>query len=204
MADFRSQDYKDILFPVHALTSSMDIFETYPKLNDFSEFKKKLKPSLQINKVFKYIVYVYDQKSPFYTQVDDITNRKKEAAVEVDFPTNEDGEFIDEVIDILNCKNLDVNAMIIRYCRIQGQEFTNLAVSQEVFYQVNLQLLTFSDDPAKKAKLDDDATKMAKRLNEKSRAFLSQETKKSLYDELWSLAEDEAANIKITPEDYAV
>jgi hypothetical protein len=206
MADFRSQDFKEILFPVHTLTMSMNLFETYPNLYDFDEFMEVLPPEIPIAKVFKYIVYVYDKKSPFYTQIDDLIDRKKQAALEVDFKLTEDGEFTEEVKAVLNCKNKRVNAMILRYCRIQGKEFTNIVASNEAFYQLNLKLLSNHPDDGdskSKAALDNDVTNMAKRLSEKARDFLSQETAKGLEEDLWILAEDEAANINISPEDHA-
>jgi len=101
MADFRSQDFENLLFPVHTLTMSMNIFDTFPSLLDYDEFGKKLPPEIPINKVFKYIVYVYDKKSPFYNQIDDIITRKKEAAKEVEFLLTEEGEFCSEVKSVL-------------------------------------------------------------------------------------------------------
>ena len=83
--------------------------------------------------------------------------------------------------------------------------------AQEAFYQINLQLLSNikseTDSAIKfsteKAKLDDLATDYSERLDEKARKFLSQETAQGLHDDLWRLAEEEAMNIPITPEDYA-
>jgi len=205
MADFRSQDFKEILFPVHTLTMSMNLFDKFPKLLDYDEFGAKLPPELPIIKVFRYIVYVYDSKSPFYTQIEDLIERKKQAAKEVDFYLTDEGEFHPEVKGVLDCENKRVNAMILRYCRMQGKEFTNIVASTEAYYQINLELLSNDkDDDAKgKAALDKQATEVGDRLNEKIRNFLREETAKGLEEDLWILAEEEAANIKITPEDYA-
>lgn len=211
MAHFKSQDFKDMLYPVHTLKRDVDIFKSFPKLKDFEEFGVTLSPTIPITKIFKYIVYAYDQRSPFFTQIEDLRERKilsiKEAGFE---PTHQKG-FNDSVRMVLNCEHKKVNAMIIRYCRFQGKEFTNLVSSQEAFYQSNLQLLSniqSKDDDAnkvaqEKAKLDELLSKHAERLNEKARKFLSQETAEGLHEDLWKLAEDEAEAIMITPEDYA-
>jgi hypothetical protein len=189
----------------------VDIFVVFPKLNDFDEFKAKLPPTLPKDKVFKYIVYAYDQKSPFYTQIEDLVERKKAAVREAGFePTHKSG-FNENVKQMLNCEFKEINLMIIRYCRLQGRDFTNLIASQEAFYQSNVQLISnikdVGDDANKvaqdKSKLDELLTKHAERLNEKARKFLSQETAQGLHDDLWSMAEEEAMNIKITPEDFA-
>lgn len=211
MAHFKSQDFKDILYPVHTLKRGMDIFVAFPKLQDFEEFKTPLSAAIPIDKVFKYIVYAYDQRSPFFTQIEDLRERKILAIQEAGFEPNHKKGFNEAVRMILNCEHKKVNLMIIRYCRLQGQDFTNLISSQEAFYQINLQLLSNiqsdDDDAIKfstdKAKLDELATKHAERLNEKARKFLSQETAEGLHEDLWKLAEDEAANIKLNPEDYA-
>jgi len=90
---------------------------------------------------------------------------------------------------------------------MQSKEFTNIVASNEAFYQINLQLLSNGEggsDTKEKATLDKLATDMAERLDDKVRKFLSQENSKSIEKDLWVLAEDEAANIKISPEDYAL
>ena len=210
MAHFKSQDFKDILYPVHTLKKGVDIFTAFPKLLDYEEFCGRLPAQLPINKVFKFIVYTYDEKSPFVLQIDDLIQRKKEAVQAAGFIAT-DNRFPEAVNDMLNCKNERVNEMIIRYCRLQGKDFTNLMASQEAFYQINVQLLsnikTDNDDAVevakKKAALDKAADEFNERLDEKARRFLTQETAQELHNSLWSLAEDEALSITITPEDFA-
>jgi len=211
MTNFKSQDYKDMLYPVHNLKRDVDIFKTFPKLKDYSEFSEKLIASLPIDKVFKYIVYVYDQKSPFFTQIEDLVQRKKAAVLEAGFEPNASQNFSTSIKGMLNCENPAINSMIIRYCRMQGKNFANLVASIEAFHQINLQLISNingQDDDAiviakKKADLDKAADDLSNRLNEKARRFLSQEVAEGLHEDLWSLAEDEALNIKITPEDFS-
>lgn len=211
MNHFKSQDFKDVLYNVHTLKRSVDIFKEFPKLQEYEEFYPTLPSALPKDKVFKFIVYAYDQKSPFFTQIEDLIERKKAAVQEAGFtPHHKDG-FSEPVKKMLNCEDKKINAMIIRYCRFQGKAFTNLVSSQEAFYQINLQLLSNikseTDSAIKfsteKAKLDDLATDYSERLDEKARKFLSQETAQGLHDDLWRLAEEEAMNIPITPEDYA-
>lgn len=210
MVNFKPLDYKDILYPVHTLKKGVDIFTAFPKLLDYEEFCGRLPAQLPINKVFKFIVYTYDEKSPFVLQIDDLIQRKKEAVQAAGFIAT-DNRFPEAVNDMLNCKNERVNEMIIRYCRLQGKDFTNLMASQEAFYQINVQLLsnikTDNDDAVevakKKAALDKAADEFNERLDEKARRFLTQETAQELHNSLWSLAEDEALSITITPEDFA-
>jgi len=211
MINFKAQDYKDILFGVHNLKKGMNVFEAFPTLAKYEEFKLKVPSTMQFENVFKYIVFVYDQKSPFYTQIEDIIERKKKAALEAGFMPKNYGGFSDDVKRMLNCENNNINQMIIRYCRIQSKDFTGLIASQEAYYQINLQLITVKsddEDPIKtakvKAELDKLAEEVAVRLDEKARRFLSQETMEGIYVDLWSLAEKESVTVKISPEDYAV
>ena len=206
MVHFKPVDYKEILYPVHTLKKGMGIFDAFPKLLDYQEFGVPLPGELSINKVFKYIVYAYDEKSPFFIQIGDLITRKKEAVQEAGFLAK-DNEFSAVVKKMLNCENEKVNKMIIRYCRLQGKDFTNLVASQEAFYQINAQLLSNiksdTDDAVavakKKAELDKAADEFNERLNYKARRFLTQEIAQGLHDSLWSLAEDEDLNIQITP-----
>lgn len=211
MAIFKSQDFKDILYPVHTVKSGVDPREAFPHLLDYSEFALRTPKELPFKKVFNFIVYAYDQKSPFFTQVEDFVDRKKQAVLEAGFQPDNEGDFSDQVKGMLNCENKVVNMMIIRYCRIQGKDFANLIASMEAFHQINYQLLsnvTVEGDDAivvakRKADLDKAADDLNKRLNEKARRFLSQEIAEGLHDDLWSLAEKETTYIRLSPEDYA-
>ena len=211
MSDFKSKDFDNILYPVHTLKKGMDLFTQFPQLLDHQEFTKNLPASTPIDKVFKYIVFVYDSKSPYVTQISDLTDRKIQAAKDAGFRTNHSHGFSDTVIKMLNCQIDSVNEMIIRYLRIQGKDITGLAVDQEVYYQLNLRVLrglvgdeAEKDAQAKvKAQLSLDKDKMRIRLEENSRNFLEQEVAQGLHDKLWEIAGDEAEKIMLTPEDYA-
>ena len=210
MPHFKTRDFNDLLFPVHTLKLGMDIFKVFPKLEEYAEFEVKLPATTPFLKVFKYIVFAYDEKSPFFRQIEDLVERKKQAILEAGFKPDKNGNFSERVREILNCEDGRINRMIIRYCRMQGKDFTNLIASQEAYYQINIELMKGigKDEDAlsvvtKKAALDKLADDFNERLNEKARSFLTQETAQNLHEELWSMAEDESANITITPEDYS-
>ena len=208
---FKGQDFNDILFPVHTLKRDVDIFSAFPKLRQYEEFNVKLPPTLPFDKVFKYLVFVYDQKSPYYLQIEDLVERKKQAVIDAGFAPSHKKGFSNYVKQMLNCENDEINKMIIRYCRLQSKDFTNLIASQEAFYQINIQLLKgiskLDEDPTKsaklKAQLDKEAEDFNIRLNDKARRFLSQETNEHLQKELWDTAGEEAIILKLTPEDNA-
>ena len=210
MSHFKTKDFNDLLFPVHTIKTGMDVFSLFPVLKDHIEFTIPLPATTPFLKVFKYIVFVYDAKSPFFNQIEDLVDRKKQAIVEAGFKPDKKGNFRDSIKAILNCEDGRVNKMIIRYCRMQGKDFTNLIASQEAYYQINAELMKGidKDDNAlsvakEKAVLDKLADEFNVRLNDKARDFLSQETAQGLHDALWSLAEDESAQINLTPEDYS-
>lgn len=209
--EFKSKDFDNILYPVHTLKKGMDLFKVIPELLDYKEFTLKRPASLPIDKVFKYIVYAYDKKSPYVTQISDLTERKIEAARDAGFRTTSQNGFSESVIMMLNCQIDSINEMIIRYLRMQGKDVTGLAVDQEVYYQLNLRVLrglTGNEDEkdaqAKvKAELSEKKNKMRERLEENARNFLEQEIAQGLHKKLWEIAENEAEHIKLTPEDYA-
>lgn len=187
----------------------MDLLSLFPTLKEHQEFHVQLPATIPLLKIFKYIVFTYDEKSPFFRQVEDLVERKKAAVLEAGFKVSKNGAFSESVRKVLNCEDGRVNRMIIRYCRMQGKDFTNLIASQEAFYQMNQELMKGigKDEDAlavaqSKARLDELVTKVNERLNEKARAFLSQEVAQGLHDQLWSMAESESANTLITPEDF--
>ena len=214
MVEFKPKDFDGLLYNVHALKKSMGIFDAYPDLLSHKEFALKVPASLPINKVFSYIVFVYDKKSPYVTLIDELRARKLQAALDCGFRTTHQRGFSDSVISMLNCENDNINEMIVRYLRLQGKDITGLAVDQEAYYQINLQIIKGID----KSKDDDEKTKLAKakaelskvsgemrtRLETAARDFLEGEVAQGLHDKLWDLAENEAEYIKLTPEDYAV
>jgi hypothetical protein len=211
MVEFKPRDFDSLLYKVHTLKKSVDIFDAFPELLDYKEFTLKTPAPLPMNKVFPYIVYVYDKKSPYVTQIDDLKERKIQAAIDVGFRTTHQRGFSESVIKMLNCEYDNINSMIIRYLRLQGKDVTGLAVDQEAYYQINLQIIKgiAKDDEDKnktakdKAVLSKVAGEMRTRLEEDARNFLEGEEARGLRDKLWDLAENEAEHIKLTPEDYA-
>jgi len=211
MVEFKPKDFDGLLYKVHALKQSMGIFDAYPDLLSHKEFRLKVPSSLPINKVFSYIVYVYDKKSPYVTLIDDLRERKIQAALDCGFRTTHQRGFSESVIKMLNCEHDNINEMIIRYLRLQGKDITGLAVDQEAYYQINLQIIKGidKDDEDKnktaksKAELSKVAGEMRGRLEIAARDFLEGEVAKTLHESLWDLAENEAEHIKLTPEDYA-
>lgn len=211
MAEFKSKDFENILYPVHTLKKGMDIFDILPELLDYKEFTLPIPASIKREKLFTYIVYAYDSKSPYVTKIDNIKDRKIQAALDAGFRTTDAKGFTDSVLKMLNCENDNINEMIIRYLRIQGKDITGLAVDQEAYYQINLRIirgLAGNDDEKDKqaeakAKLSKQKDDMRLRLEENARNFLEQEIAIGLHKKLWELAEDEAEFIKLTPEDYA-
>ena len=85
MADFKSKDFDNILYPVHTLKKGMDLFSQFDELLNYKEFTEKIPQSTPIERVFKYIVFAYDSKSPYVTQINDLTERKIEAAKDAGF-----------------------------------------------------------------------------------------------------------------------
>lgn len=204
---FKSQDFKDMLYPIHTLKKGEYVLNAFDQLMDYEEFRLE-NPPIPLDPLMRYIIYAYDQKSPFVTQIEDLVERKKQAMLEAGVVPGKNG-FNEKTKRVLNCEDGRSNKAIIRYCRLQGKDLTGLIASQEAFYQINLQLIT--NDPSdedklgtaeKKAKLDNLASQFNTRLDEKARSFLTQETANGLHKDLWSLADDEAM-INLTPEDYA-
>lgn len=210
--EFRSKDFDNILYPVHTLPKKgVDLFKEFPELLDYKEFTLSTPESVPIDKVFKYIVYAYDSKSPYVTQIDNLQERKIQAAKDAGFSQQHKDGFSQSVIQILNCEHDHVNEMIIRYLRLQGKDITGLATDQEVYYRLNLRVirgLQGTEDQkdaqaAEQAKLSEQKDKMRERLEENARNFLEQEVAQGLHRKLWEEAEREAEHIKLTPEDYA-
>lgn len=81
-------------------------------IKEFGEFKKDRG---YYERIFRWVVYVYDRQSPMVKEIPDLMMRKGEAAALAGYTTDEEGRFEEEVEKFLLGKDDDVNGLVVAY-----------------------------------------------------------------------------------------
>lgn len=118
-----------------------DILQVYPDLNQWVEFKDHPKkyPTQEYKntQVIRFIVAMYDPKSPF--RYLEYQTRKSCAAIYAAFKTGVAGDFTFQAQEIMNGNIEAVNLMIIRYCIIvRGFEWITYLEWERRYYELSL------------------------------------------------------------------
>ena len=146
--EFSDKDFDLMFFDVHNMTDRENILIRYSTLANFPEFT--ILPGLNLNKIFKYIVYMYDYRSPLRSIIEDWKVRKYNAMLLAGYEINENGDFPPEVNEVLMNDNIEVMRMIFRYARITMGELYMELIAQQAGYQALLEKVAFGDSSALK------------------------------------------------------
>lgn len=199
--DYKPEDFAKMLFP---LQDSDNVLADFPKLKSYPEFGHDIN---EVDKVIKYVGLAYDKGSPLQ-KIDNIVHRKVTAAMIAGF-ANTDDPYIQ---DIMKCRNVIVNLMIIRYCRLmRSRTYMVIVTGNEILNDTMEQLMNFEikkknllENSETKLALFEKAKKTAKDNDALSFEFLSNDDNKNLHDTLYTIADmDEEEYINLTPEDYS-
>lgn len=195
---YKEVDFQGMMFNVFPLPMSTDLFEAFPALASYEEFYG-ICPGLQKANVFRYIFYVYDKQSPLTKFFgDNILKRKYEGALLAGFKLNENKRFSDHIEAMIKCEYSEVNRMIIRFLRMQGDhDFSYLSALVDGFYMElpNIQ----GGDVRNSEKVD----KMKKRIEELQKSLTNNDNTKRLIVDIYKFIDDEQ-KIPYRPESIAL
>lgn len=187
------------MFDISDVTEKTDIFEKFPKLNQYIEFRATLPKSLNRAILFRYIVLMYDSMLAVRELIPDLGKRKKECAVFAGFKET-DGKFDEHTEMVLLCMSDIVNAMIIAYCQMQRMpRFTSLVAIEEAHQKLLKVLLNEGTDKSAVLKTVND---MEREMEERKLDLLNHDKSFHLYNSLYEATEIERLSLR--PEDIAV
>jgi hypothetical protein len=101
--------------------------------NDIPEFKSA--PSDNRQKIFAYIVAIYDKNSPLHRKFPDYYQRKIQAADMVGLPRNRKGAFTQASRDLLEGVDESVNRLIVSYLANTGDVEYMMLVNEWAMFQ---------------------------------------------------------------------
>ena len=127
-------------YDMSKVSAKTDIFEAHPKLHTLTSFEKCERPDKQ--KVIRYIILMYDPKSPYITLFQDVEIRKRECAIAAgydpvanateDLETKALYEFVDQ----------DFVLMVVEFIqRINNRIWSMIVSNEQVFYEAHQTLL---------------------------------------------------------------
>lgn len=209
---YEEEDFGDLLFNVHKVPKKENVVDHFPELGKHPEFQEQL-GGLEVHRdrIFRYIVYKYDRNSPLL-DIDDFIKRKITAAQLAGFRPNASGQFSAHVRWFLRGSNPIVNAMIIRYCRMQYPKKWGLIVAgNEAYYNLLLDLATKDKsgsavkEAGKKQDLFMKANDMVQKLESMTQELFNGDESQLLDEDLYRVVEEEATKAqRMSPENMAI
>jgi len=196
--EFQKSDFDKLMFRIDDMPDKVDPVEYFPKLKKWPEFSPQLGwPKTLKNKIFRWIVLVYDKESPFRTKVADVMKRKLSAAKYVKLV--ESFELIDPIVRrILQGQHAEVNRMIVAYVRMHRQSQYALVVGLENMFYEGLFQIQMGEAPKVGNK---QITTVQKELEDAVTALLNQDNNAQVRDELFLFVEEE--RLELRSEDIA-
>lgn len=209
---YDDEDFDDLLFNVYKVPKKENVADHFPELIKHPEFEVELAGlELHRDRILRYIVYKYDRNSPLL-DIEDFIKRKVYAAQLAGFRPNASGQFSAHVRWFLRGSNPTVNAMIIRYCRMQYPKKWGLIVAgNEAYYNILLDLATKEKsnsaikEAGKKQDLFMKAEVMVQKLETMTQDIFNGDESQLLDEDLYRVVEEDATKQRrMSPEQMAI
>ena len=194
--DFKAKDFDGLTYKVFNIPDDT-IFDVYPILEVYFG-NYDLSPKIEVGKILKYIIFLYDKNTPL-SNIEGFVKRRVKAISYAEFPKKK-GKYDQEYLAALESE--EVNRMTIKYCRIQKSlDFSQLVNYEELFYKELEETRTEKDATKRTAALKNvDTLKI--RIKEIEVEILNQDKSPDLLKYLYDEVENEALGLK--PEQIAM
>ena len=193
---FHSKEFIQLRYNIDKVPEGSTILQTFKELAKIKEFRTSAGEGIDNDKVNRYVILMYDSKSPYRSKYHDVLKRKIEIVHDLGFLVIEGGTFESPVEDILRGKNEIVNKKIIQYVRMHRSfKYSYLVAIESSYY--NLMLEIIGGDTRKlgvaKELRDDLESSLLELLNQDNNPYLK--------DEILRYMENE--RLALRPEDFA-
>jgi len=205
--NFNKSDFDKLKFRVDLIDIlSCDIIHSFPELKYFPEFGAdklaKLPKVLKFTQVFTYICYTYDFNSPYVKAYDSLLKRKKMACNAALFKRQPNGEFVEDVTEMILCGNEIINAMIIRFLRVlKNIKWGSMIAYLEAKLIADKSLIDAKVEPKDRKISMDTSTTLEKNISRLQQEIFEKEDNPNLIISLYDSIEDEEI---FTPEFVAL
>lgn len=146
---FVEEDFQKMKFNVYALGKKKDILKALPALRRYESFVNYSHPEdKDKDRLIKYVLLMYDMKSPYIGLYADLQERKEAVATSLGFTIDSD-----RVDEIFNLEDEGMLAMILEFMRDQNwMKWQLLCSCEQTFYEYQEVIL----NPVKNYKTDKD------------------------------------------------
>lgn len=133
---FDATEFTKMEFKVHGVKD----LTTVPRINKIDGIEVLV--GTRGDKALRYLLYMYDQGSPFLT-IRDIPQRKRAAALEAGFDFGKDESFLRDLFDVKN----HYAVLIVNILREQNNAlYASIILHEELYYRYSNRLLKSFDD----------------------------------------------------------
>lgn len=170
----RKKDFKELKYNVFGIEK--DLLKNVPELHPFyvalstTEGAAINRPD--IDKLIRFIMVLYDKKSPAIKQISNIGQRKNEAALVAGYSLTLDADLLKNLYEFTD---FELQIIALQFLRDQNDMYWSMIVSNEqTFWEyqkaLNQSIVSFKDDKQKmdalnvKSKLMDECDKITERV----------------------------------------
>lgn len=196
--DFEDLDYTKMMCNVMSIPLSKNPEDEFEIFRKYKEFNEKMNPTPEVDrkKLFRYFPLVYDKHSPLHV-ITDLKKMKGKAAELAGFKRQDDGSFLSNVMEILECSNREVNQMIIRYVVLhKSAKYHQWVVLREAHEKLSINII---EDP-KKSNVDS-FNDVSERLDSTQQELLSGDNNQKLQESMYDYHFEN--ELQLRPEDMA-
>ena len=187
---FAKNDFSEMLYNIYEVPRN-GLKKKFPNLYTEEVSNMELKQGQNKERVIRYIVYMYDPKSPVRS-IPDAMKRKREAAILAGFTLNKSGTFSTNDEDVFLCDNISVNACILRFCiNCKSGTYTSLITYEQALRNVMFYLLKNLPEP-KHIKAAEDLRIIVDDLSHK---LLGEDDNNQLRRHLYQFVDSDSINI---------
>ncbi len=208
---FGPEEFELMLFNPIGVKQGTDLMQ-HPALAKIGNWKSiRLVPTLDKDKLIRYICFYYDPYSPS-SQIKDYVKRKLWCACMAGFEYDQDGMFSETVDDMLRNKNREANLMIIDFIiEFNDIDYSAIRVGTEAYnnklFQINnLEVASKTKNEVELEKIRGELWKQAltmqKDIHEMTERFLKDDSK-LLKKDLFCVINKSGTSLKLNPESRA-
>lgn len=131
---FVEEDFRRMAFNIHPVEAKKDLLKEIPALKRYESFRSYTpKEGEKRDQVIRYVLYLYDMKSPFVSHYSDLQERKETVAVVCGYDLGKDEKRLNQMFMLEDKELLD---MILEFMRDQNWMKWSLLVScEQTFYE---------------------------------------------------------------------
>jgi hypothetical protein len=136
--EYKESDFRSLKYNIYSLSKLTNPLDHFPEMNRYKEYKENVLPLSKVL-VLRYIIFLYSKGTPLSKELD--LTKRKFTALELAGFEKENGNYSQDILNMIERKVDEVNRMIVRFVRNQNDlRFAALMALNEAYYTMILQI----------------------------------------------------------------